>query len=142
MDFERDDVTDGAGGQRLPTPDGRCSSGRVSPNTSPRKRCAARSSSRGPCVPGSRLVFTYVRQDFIDGTNLHGAEAVYRKFRRRRQVWKSGMAPENVEEILRGLRLARHRAGRTQLLPGPYIRPTGRNIGGVAHRVTALAIGN
>ncbi|HZU48831.1 MAG TPA: SAM-dependent methyltransferase, partial [Mycobacterium sp.] len=31
-----------------------------------------------PVAPGSRLVFTYVRLDFIDGTNLYGAASLYR----------------------------------------------------------------
>ena len=35
---------------------------------------------------GSRLVFTYVRRDFIDGINLYGAEALYRRFRQRAAV--------------------------------------------------------
>lgn len=91
-------------------------------------------------VPGSRLIFTYVRQDFIDGTNLHGAEAVYRKFRRRRQVWKSGMEPERVEEILRGY------GWRVSEQAGPsyyrdlYIRPTGRKISASPIEWTALAV--
>lgn len=90
--------------------------------------------------PGSRLIFTYVRQDFIDGTNLHGAEAVYRKFRRRRPVWKSGLEPELVEEILRGY------GWRVVEQAGPsyyrdlYIRPTGRKISASPIEWTALAV--
>lgn len=91
-------------------------------------------------VPGSRLVFTYVRQDFIDGTNLHGAEAVYRKFRRRRQVWKSGMAPENVEEILRGYGWRVIEQAGPSYYRDLYIRPTGRKIGASPIEWTALAI--
>lgn len=91
-------------------------------------------------VPGSRLVFTYVRQDFIDGTNLHGAESVYRKFRKRRQVWKTGMEPERVEEILRGY------GWRVVEQVGPsyyrdlYIRPTGRTISASPIEWTAVAV--
>ncbi|PRC55555.1 SAM-dependent methyltransferase, partial [Mycobacterium sp. ITM-2017-0098] len=54
----------------------------------------------GDAAPGSRLIFTYVRQDFIDGTNPYGAEAVYRRFRKRRQVWRSGLVPERVGDLL------------------------------------------
>ncbi len=77
---------------------------------------------------GSRLVFTYVRQDFIDGVNLYGAESLYRKFRTRRQVWKSGLVPEQVGELLSeyGWRLVE------QVGPSyyrdTYIRPTGRDV--------------
>lgn len=77
---------------------------------------------------GSRLIFTYVRQDFIDGTNFYGAEALYRKFRQRAQVWKSGLVPEEVGELLAeyGWRLVE------QVGPSyyrdTYIRPTGRAV--------------
>lgn len=91
-------------------------------------------------TPGSRLIFTYARQDFIDGTNLHGAEAVYRRFRRRSQIWKSGLEPERVEEILRGY------GWRVLEQVGPsyyrdlYIRPTGRTISASPIEWTALAV--
>lgn len=90
--------------------------------------------------PGSRLIFTYVRQDFIDGTDLHGAEAVYRRFRQRSQVWKSGLEPERVEEVLRGY------GWRVLEQVGPsyyrdlYIRPTGRTISASPIEWTALAV--
>ena len=29
--------------------------------------------------PGSRLVFTYVRRDFIDGANMYGAAMLYKR---------------------------------------------------------------
>ena len=45
-------------------------------------------------APGSRLVFTYVRRDFIDGVNLYGAESLYRRFRQRQQLWHFGLQPE------------------------------------------------
>ena len=44
-----------------------------------------------PLAPGSRLAFSYVRQDFIDGTNRYGADALYRRFRQRTEFWKSGL---------------------------------------------------
>lgn len=77
-------------------------------------------------APGSRLVFSYVRQDFIDGTNRYGADALYRRFRERTQLWKSGMVPEQVGDMLAeyGWRLSE------QVGPSyyrdTYIRPTGR----------------
>jgi hypothetical protein len=36
-------------------------------------------------APGSRLAFTYGREDFIDGIDLYGAPGLYRRFRRRQQ---------------------------------------------------------
>lgn len=100
--------------------------------------------------PGSRLIFTYVRQDFIDGTNLYGAEAVYRKFRRRRdliprrvarpQVWKSGFEPERVEEMLRGYGWRLFEQAGPSYYRDLYIRPTGRQISASPIEWTALAV--
>lgn len=91
-------------------------------------------------VPGSRLIFTYVRQDFIDGTNLHGADAVYRKFRRRNPVWKSGLEPERVEEILRGYGWQVVEQAGPSYYRDLYIRPTGRKISASPIEWTALAV--
>lgn len=35
----------------------------------------------------SHLVFTFVRKDFLDGTNLFGAEKIYQQFVRGYRVW-------------------------------------------------------
>ncbi|MCV7152179.1 SAM-dependent methyltransferase [Mycolicibacterium pyrenivorans] len=77
-------------------------------------------------APGSRLIFTYIRQDFIDGTQRYGAEAVYRRFRQRSQLWKSGLVPEQVGEVLadHDWRLV-EQAG-PSYFRDTYIRPTGR----------------
>ncbi len=91
-------------------------------------------------APGSTLIFTYVRQDFIDGVNLYGAKSLYRRFRERSQVWQTGFVPEQVHETLAeyGWRLT-EQAG-----PGyfrdTYIRPTGRSLGASAIEWTAQAI--
>ena len=91
------------------------------------------------CVPGSRLVFTYVRQDFIDGTDMHGAEPLYRRFRERSQVWKSGLVREDVGDLLSryGWRLF-EQAG-PSYFRDTYIRPTGRTLAATALEWTALA---
>jgi len=77
---------------------------------------------------GSKLDFTYVRRDFIDGINLYGAPVLYKKFRVRSQVWKFGMLPEDVEEFLAdyGWRLI-EQAGPHELMDR-YVRPAGRNL--------------
>ena len=79
-------------------------------------------------TPGSRLVFTYVQRDFIDGTNLYGAEALYRRFRRRAQLWRFGLPPDEVATFLagHGWRLA-EQAG-PDLILHRYVEPTGRNL--------------
>ncbi|CAN5591026.1 class I SAM-dependent methyltransferase [soil metagenome] len=49
---------------------------------------------------GSRLVFTYVCQDFIEGRTMYGNSRLYRRFRERSQLWKSGLDPATVAEFL------------------------------------------
>ena len=90
-------------------------------------------------APGSRLVFTYIRQDFVDGTDLHGAEALYRRFRQRRQVWRSGLVREDVGDLLDeyGWRLV-EQAG-PSYFRDTYIRPTGRTLSASPLEWTALA---
>lgn len=82
-----------------------------------------------PVAPGSRLLFTYVRSDFIDGTNLYGTPTLYRRVRRRRQLWHFGLLPEDVAGFLAayGWRLV-EQVGPEQLIKR-YIKPTGRNLG-------------
>ncbi len=79
-------------------------------------------------VPGSRMIFTYIRQDFIDGANLYGARALHRRFRVRRQVWKSGFVPERVEEILAGYGWRLIEQAGPSYYRDTYIRPTGRKL--------------
>ena len=77
---------------------------------------------------GSRLAFTYVRKDFIDGVNMYGASMLYRRFRQRQQAWRFGLDPDEVSEFLAayGWRLL-EQAGPDYFLHH-YIRPTGRNL--------------
>jgi methyltransferase (TIGR00027 family) len=77
---------------------------------------------------GSKLDFTYVRRDFIDGANLYGAPVLYRRMRQRRQVWKSGLLPEDVEGYLAGYgwRLI-EQLGPDEVIDR-YVRPAGRNL--------------
>ncbi|MFG1708050.1 class I SAM-dependent methyltransferase [Nonomuraea sp. M3C6] len=51
-------------------------------------------------APGSRLIFTYVRQDFLDGTNFYGAPSAHRDFVVKDRIWHFGLAPEAVGGLL------------------------------------------
>jgi methyltransferase (TIGR00027 family) len=77
---------------------------------------------------GSRLVFTYVRADFIDGRNMYDAAVLYKRFRQRRQVWKFGLAPADVGAFIGAYdwRLV-EQAGPDYYLQN-YIRPAGRDL--------------
>jgi methyltransferase (TIGR00027 family) len=77
---------------------------------------------------GSRLVFTYVQRDFIDGQNLYGAKSAYRRFRERQQIWQFGLSPDEVADFVAayGWRLV-ERAGPEYFLRH-YIEPAGRDL--------------
>jgi methyltransferase (TIGR00027 family) len=81
-----------------------------------------------PVAPGSRLVFTYVRRDFIDGVNFYRAKQLYRRFRQRQQLWRFGLQPAEVAAFLdgHGWRLV-EQLGPEQIVQR-YVEPTGRNL--------------
>ena len=76
---------------------------------------------------GSRLTFTYVRKDFIDGKATHGHEDLYKRLVVK-GVWLSGMEPDHVEPFLDpfGWRVIEHIG--YQELVDRYVKPTGREL--------------
>lgn len=77
---------------------------------------------------GSRLVFTYVRSDFIDGTNRYGAESLYRKFRVRSQTWKFGLEPGEVDGYVGRFGWHLLEQAGPEFFTERYITPAGRNL--------------
>lgn len=79
-------------------------------------------------APGSLLVFTYVRRDFIEGTNRYNTRTLYRNMRERRQIWLFGLEPDEVGEFVAdyGWRLV-EQAGPDELVQR-YVEPTGRKL--------------
>jgi O-methyltransferase involved in polyketide biosynthesis len=79
-------------------------------------------------APSSRLVFTYVRRDFIDGTNLYGAQSAYRRFREKQQLWKFGLDTDAIAAFVAqyGWRLI-EQAGPDYFVRN-YIEPSGRKL--------------
>jgi methyltransferase (TIGR00027 family) len=77
---------------------------------------------------GSKLDFTYVRREFIDGTDMYGAPGLYRRFRKRSRIWKFGLRPGEVEEFVTrfGWRLV-EQVGPEEFLDR-YVRPAGRDL--------------
>jgi methyltransferase (TIGR00027 family) len=77
---------------------------------------------------GSRLVFTYVRRDFIDGSNRYGTRTLYRSVRQRRQLWQFGLQPEEVAGFIAdyGWRLVEQ--ADPEELARRYVEPTGRKL--------------
>jgi methyltransferase (TIGR00027 family) len=81
-----------------------------------------------PAAPGSRLVFSYVRRDFIEGVNFYGAKQLYRRFRQRQQLWRFGLQPDEVAAFLdgHGWRLV-EQLGPEEIVRR-YVEPTGRDL--------------
>jgi methyltransferase (TIGR00027 family) len=77
---------------------------------------------------GSRLVFTYVRRDFVDGINLYGAEGLYRRFVQRRQLWHFGLPPQEVATFLAGHGWQLSEQAGPDLIMQRYVEPTGRHL--------------
>jgi len=51
---------------------------------------------------GSRLSFTYIRRDFLDGQTMYRQEATYKKYVVKDKTWLFGMDPEGVADFLGG----------------------------------------
>lgn len=76
---------------------------------------------------GSRLVFTYIRKDFLDGRVMYGWENIYNKYVKNK-IWLFGMEPEEWPGFLEGYgwKIIEH-IGYEELAER-YVRPTGREL--------------
>jgi methyltransferase (TIGR00027 family) len=76
--------------------------------------------------PGSRLAFTYVQQDFIDGAARYGLEALYQGMVVKYKLWHFGLAPRAVGPLLAeyGWREVEQLGGAEFV--ARYVRPAGR----------------
>ncbi len=77
---------------------------------------------------GSRLAFTYIRKDFMDGEAFYGHEYIYKKLVLKEKNWRFGMDPESVADFLSGYgwRVLEH-LGFDELAER-YVKPTGRKL--------------
>ncbi|MFE0020822.1 SAM-dependent methyltransferase [Amycolatopsis sp. NPDC059021] len=75
---------------------------------------------------GSQLVFTYVRQDFLDGTTRYGAEAAYAEFVVKRQLWRFGMTPGHVAAFLAEYGWHEREQAGPQEFRSRYLEPSAR----------------
>jgi methyltransferase (TIGR00027 family) len=82
---------------------------------------------------GSRLIFTYVRRDFLDGTNLWAVPALYQQFVAKERLWHFGLDPHEVDPLLQEYGwVGREQVGAPEYLQR-YLEPIGRHL-----RVTDL----
>ncbi|WP_028202488.1 SAM-dependent methyltransferase [Paraburkholderia nodosa] len=79
-------------------------------------------------APGSRLALTYVRQDFLEGRELYGAPAMYRRFVEQQRIWRFGLDPQTLPAFLApyGWRVLDH--PEPEAFERRYIAPTGRSL--------------
>ena len=79
-------------------------------------------------APGSQLVFTYVRRDFLQGENLYGLPVLYKQTRGRGDFWQFGWDPEAVEPFLASYGWKElEQVGRAQY-EERYLRPLQRDL--------------
>lgn len=74
---------------------------------------------------GSRLIFTYVREDFVAGINLYGAEQLHRDMKKH-DLWHFGIQPENVDRLLREYGWAEREQVGPDEYSARYVAPSGR----------------
>lgn len=76
----------------------------------------------------SRLAFTYIRKDFMDGKTLYGHEYLYEKMVLKDRSWLFGMDPEKVADFLGGYgwRLLEHLG--YEELAERYVKSVGRDL--------------
>ncbi len=77
---------------------------------------------------GSRLAFTYVRKDFLEGHARYGQEILYTKYVIKDKLWLFGMEPERVADFVGtyGWHVSEHLG--YEELAERYVKPTGRNL--------------
>jgi methyltransferase (TIGR00027 family) len=77
---------------------------------------------------GSRLAFTYIRKDFLDGQVMYGQDELYKQYVVRDKVWLFGMDPEGVTNFLGsyGWRVVEHLG--YEEMAERYVKPTGREL--------------
>ena len=75
---------------------------------------------------GSRLAFTYVCNDFLDGRTSHGQESLYERYVMRDRVWRFGLDPHELADFLEPYRWRVIEHPHPAELAESYIEPTGR----------------
>lgn len=77
---------------------------------------------------GSRLVFTHIPQDFLDGKAFYGSEALYQQYKVKRGLWRFGLDPDQVPDFLAeyGWRVVEQPTSRQ--FADRYVTPAGRDL--------------
>ena len=75
---------------------------------------------------GSRLVFTYIRQDFIAGMARYGLDHLYQNYRVKSQLWRFGFDPNQVASFLGEYAWQELEQVGAQEYTDRYLKPVGR----------------
>lgn len=79
-------------------------------------------------APDSRLIFTYVLKDLIDGSDLHGADALYQRFVIKAKSWLFGLDPAELASLLGPYGWAVIEDVGPDEYAERYLRPAGRDL--------------
>ncbi len=79
-------------------------------------------------APGSRLAFTYVRRDFLEGAPMAGHAVYYHRFVEKRGIWRYGIDPAELPGLLASYGWRVIEAPEPQEMEQRYIAPTGRTL--------------
>ncbi|QIZ39039.1 SAM-dependent methyltransferase [Saccharopolyspora sp. ASAGF58] len=82
----------------------------------------------GSAATGSRLVCTFLREDFLDGTSLRGGEALHEEYVVRRKLWRFGLDPEQIGDFLAGYGWRQVEQLGPQEYADRYLAPAGRSM--------------
>lgn len=77
---------------------------------------------------GSRLVFTYIRKDFLDGRQMYGCKRLYNRYVIKNKMWIFGMNPEEWPDFLDHYSWKLIEDIDFRELHDKYISPTGRKL--------------
>lgn len=78
--------------------------------------------------PGSRLLFTYIRRDFLEGQDLYGLDFLHGKMVQKGGIWLFGMNLEEVDGFLGGYGWGALDDLDYKDLADRYVKPTGRHL--------------
>ncbi len=78
-------------------------------------------------APGSRLVFTFIRKDFLDGQEMYGAQGIYEEAVVKRRLWHFGLRPDEVAGFLAELGWREVEQVGPEEYAARYLEPAGRN---------------
>jgi methyltransferase (TIGR00027 family) len=78
-------------------------------------------------APGSGLVFTFIRKDFLEGRAMYGARRIYEEVVLKRRLWHFGLQPEEVSGFLAEFGWREVEQVGADEYTARYLKPAGRD---------------